>query len=1219
MVPAAAGPTRGRAVFIGVRHHSPACARLVRDEIRRVRPAHVLIEGPADFTERIGELLLGHTLPVAVFSHLRTAERSATSWTPLCDYSPEWVALTEGRAIGAEVRFIDLPAWHPAFEQYENRYADPESRYEQATDRLCREFGEQNPDALWDALIEIGPPDAVAERLTAYFDLVRGEVEADRGDREREQYMAAWIRAALADAGDRPVLVVTGGFHTPALRRLAADAAVDAAPAWPAVPEPPPDSLAGSFLVPYTFTRLDAFTGYQSGMPSPAFYQRVWEHGGRRAADDLLREVATRLRGRAQPVSTADLIAARAMSEGLAALRGHAYPTRTDTFDALAAALIGEALDQPLPWVRRTPLRSGAHPVAVEILAASSGARAGTLDPRTPAPPLVHEVAALHARLGLELGGSIRLDLAKSPRRADSRALHRLRVLGVPGTVRTEGPGHSADPVIVERWERHAAAGRESALIEAGAYGATLQDAAAAMLEERLARTGRSPGPAAAVPSESGAMAEILFDAVLCGAGDLSARIISALSTLVRSAAEPGEPGGVLTVALGLWRHDRVYDVAHSPLLAAVIDGAVSRILWLIEGAHDTQPGNRSRLEAVAAVRDAALYAQPILTLSPAATAGVARRVAADRMAPVDVRGAAFGLARALDGRTREPDADSEAHADDPVAAVRDVQAPGLIGDWLCGQFAVARDEITATRSIPAADRSPDGAPETLLAVLDGIVLAMDPRDFLIALPALRQAFTSFPPRERESIADRLLELRGLRGFARGLLSTAADPVVIARAAVLEDDVLRTLERYGLVTERVTLSAPIPASALAPEPTQGPELGAQPQPQPVPAPATPTGAGLERWRLILGAAARSRTGPLGVADAARDAALDWLYGRDEEEARRGVRRGAPRDPGSARSGGREDSVLSPVQWLDSVHRLFPRETIERLERDAVERYEIHEIVTDPAVLERIEPDPALLRAVLRTKHLMNPRVLTLARRIVDQVVRDLMDRLKPEVRRAFHGSRSRRPSRLPLARDFDFRGTVRANLAHYQPAERRLLIEQPRFHSRTRRHLERWQLILIVDQSGSMVGSVIHSAVTAACLWGLPGLGTHLIAFDTNVVDLTSEVTDPVELLMRVQLGGGTDIARAVSYGASLVGNPRRCIMALITDFFEGGDPFQLVRTVRSLAGQGVTVLGLAALDEEAAPAYDRDLAQRLADAGAHVGAMTPGALAEFVAERIGR
>jgi Mg-chelatase subunit ChlD len=352
---------------------------------------------------------------------------------------------------------------------------------------------------------------------------------------------------------------------------------------------------------------------------------------------------------------------------------------------------------------------------------------------------------------------------------------------------------------------------------------------------------------------------------------------------------------------------------------------------------------------------------------------------------------------------------------------------------------------------------------------------------------------------------------------------------------------------------------------------------------------------------------------LGPEGLARDAALDWLYGRDDDLEKRGIR------GGTGRAGGAGPSALTTVDWLNDITRLFPRETVERLQRDAIERYEITDIVTDPAVLERVEPNPALLKAVLQTKHLMNPEVLRLARRIVEAVVRDLMAKMATEVRAAFTGTRARRPSRWKQARDFDMTRTIRANLGHYRPAERRLFIETPHFFSRTRKQVDQWQVILLVDQSGSMVDSVIHSAVTAACLWGLPGVRTHLVAFDTSVVDLTSDVDDPVELLMKVQLGGGTDIAGAVRYGAGLIEQPRRAIVALITDFYEGGSPSLLIRTVRELVEQGTKVLGLAALDQDANPSYDRDIAQRLADVGASVGAMTPGQLAAFVAEQVGR
>jgi Mg-chelatase subunit ChlD len=372
---------------------------------------------------------------------------------------------------------------------------------------------------------------------------------------------------------------------------------------------------------------------------------------------------------------------------------------------------------------------------------------------------------------------------------------------------------------------------------------------------------------------------------------------------------------------------------------------------------------------------------------------------------------------------------------------------------------------------------------------------------------------------------------------------------------------------------------------------------------------------LQRWRLLLGEAADDRLGGFSGDLLAMDAALSWLYGRERGLADRDIQEGRE---GRERSGGSGASSLTVPDWIQEIHRLFPKETIERLEQDAVERYAIDEVVTNPAVLARVEPNEVLLAAVLRTRHLMNPEVLALARQLVAEVVRRLMEKLAREVRQSFSGALDRRRrSPLKVARNLDFRHTLKANLAHWSPAERRLHLEKAYFFSRTRRFTDRWQIVLLVDQSGSMVRSVIHAAVTAACLWGLPGIKTHLVAFDTQVVDLTEHATDPAELLLRVQLGGGTDIQRAVAYAASLLEAPRRSIVVLITDFFEGASADALVRSVRALCEQGTQVLGLAALDEQANPAYDRDLAARLARAGAHIGAMTPGELAGWIAEKV--
>ncbi|MEV8103373.1 DUF5682 family protein [Streptomyces sp. NPDC088135] len=782
------------AVFLGVRHHSPACARLVERTIARLRPVQVLVEGPAEMNGRLDELLLGHDLPVAVFSHYRDEQRAATSWAPLCDYSPEWVALRAGRAAGAEVRFIDLPAWHPAFAERTNRYADAEARYEEATERLCRHFAVDSSDALWDRLFEVEPDDGLAERLDAYFALVRGDAEADAGDRARESYMAAWVRAAVDAAGDRPVLVVTGGFHQPALRALTGpgepggpegddpDGWERGADGWPRVPAPPGAATAGSFLVPYSFRQLDAFAGYQSGMPSPGYYQRVWEAGPEAAADGLLRVVVERLRARKFPVSTADLIAARSLAQGLTALRGHPRPARIDVLDGLAGALITDDLDHPLPWTGRGTLTAGAHPVVVEMVAACGGDRTGRLHPGTPAPPLVHDVAAQLAGLALDGGpeATYRLDLTDTADLERSRVLHRLRVLGIPGQVRTAGPAHGVDPEFTERWESRSVVGREAALVEAGAYGATLAEAAA------VALTGRTRD----VAREADRLAGALFDAVLCGMDGFSDQLLGELGSCVRESSLPGPLGEVLATALGLWRHDRVFGMARGPLLGTVIDGATERLLWLLEGARGSSGVDFSRLRAVVAVRDAVLHAPELLSVTRETAAGIARRIADDPEAPVELRGAAFGLHRSL--------GQASGAAGDPAEAVHTVARAGTdaLGDWLAGLFALARDEVTG--AVGDDGDGAGGGAESLIDVLDGLVCALPDDAFLSGLPALRQAFTFFPPRERDRIAGRLLERRGVRGSSRSLLRTTADPLLIGRARALEESVSRLLARYEL-------------------------------------------------------------------------------------------------------------------------------------------------------------------------------------------------------------------------------------------------------------------------------------------------------------------------------------------------------------------------------------------------------------------------------------
>lgn len=364
-----------------------------------------------------------------------------------------------------------------------------------------------------------------------------------------------------------------------------------------------------------------------------------------------------------------------------------------------------------------------------------------------------------------------------------------------------------------------------------------------------------------------------------------------------------------------------------------------------------------------------------------------------------------------------------------------------------------------------------------------------------------------------------------------------------------------------------------------------------------------------RWRLVLGRYAEEGMPPgSALDDRARrlDAALEFLYGR--EYRGRGLR-----DESGARNGSLDATQLRVLDWLREVRVLFPRDTCEVLEKHALDRYGMTELVSDPQVLERLQPNQQLLRTIMSLRGSLHAEVLHVARRIVRQVTEDIRRRLEPEVRAILAGRLHRfRHSPFPALANFDIAGTVRTNLRHWDAQRQRLAVERLRFFDRNRRRLP-WDVVLCVDQSGSMADSVIHSAVMAGILAGMPSLRVKLVVFDTSIVDLSAHLDDPVETLMRVQLGGGTDIGQAIRYCSQLVEQPHRTVLVLISDFCEGAQPSELLRAVARLAEARVRLLGLASLDDQAAPAYDRAMAEQLTTCGMEIAALTPTRLAHWL------
>lgn len=364
---------------------------------------------------------------------------------------------------------------------------------------------------------------------------------------------------------------------------------------------------------------------------------------------------------------------------------------------------------------------------------------------------------------------------------------------------------------------------------------------------------------------------------------------------------------------------------------------------------------------------------------------------------------------------------------------------------------------------------------------------------------------------------------------------------------------------------------------------------------------------LNRWRLILGGYSSeqisfSQNAHLenGVSCMDLEDLLDFLYDREQGEDVR-------------RKGGLEQSRLTAATWITRIRKLFPKETVEILESHALETYGMTELLTDKEVLEKLEPNQELLKTILQLKHLMKGEVLDTARRIVKKVAEDIAQKLQQELKRSLLGRIDRNAS-SPVAsiRNLDVRKTIRKNLEHYDREHQTLMLEKVYFNRRTMKY-STWRVIIAVDESGSMLDSVIHSAVMAGIFARLPMLDTRLVIFDTQVVDLSSHLEDPVATLLSIQLGGGTYIAGALKYCETLIENPHKTMVVLVSDLCEGGSIQELLGVGRSIIESGAKMICLTALDMEANPAYDRNTAQRLADLGAHVGAMTPEALGDFM------
>ncbi|MFD5392682.1 VWA domain-containing protein [Streptomyces sp. NPDC127097] len=413
-------------------------------------------------------------------------------------------------------------------------------------------------------------------------------------------------------------------------------------------------------------------------------------------------------------------------------------------------------------------------------------------------------------------------------------------------------------------------------------------------------------------------------------------------------------------------------------------------------------------------------------------------------------------------------------------------------------------------------------------------------------------------------------------------------------------------------TATTTATAPATATtATTTTPTPTPDDPAAAPPATPAAAPTPEAERLRRWRLVLGGGGADGTGcALSGRDAAMDGALASLYGREKG-------RGAKTANGGRRSAGLGASAPGVARWLGDIRTYFPSSVVQVMQRDAIDRLGLSTLLLEPEMLEAVEADVHLVGTLLSLNKVMPETTRETARAVVRKVVEQLEKKLAQRTRATLTGAldRSARISR-PRHRDIDWDRTIRANLKNYLPEYRTVVPERLIGYGRAARSVKK-DVVLCIDQSGSMAASVVYASVFGAVLASMRTLDTRLVVFDTSVVDLTDQLDDPVEVLFGTQLGGGTDINRALAYCQSRITRPADTVVVLISDLYEGGIRDEMLKRVAAMKASGVQFVTLLALSDEGTPAYDREHAAALAALGAPAFACTPDLFPDVMAAAI--
>lgn len=1160
--------------LFGVRHHSPACSIALPPLLAKYKPTALAIEMPADLAHWIE--WLGHPDAEAPLAVAAVSEGGDDlGFYPFADFSPELVAIRWARGAGIPVHAIDLPAAR----------RPPRERGGEPLGIAARLRGAD--DDSWEHMVEAAgvasEPERVRRAALLYGWALR--IDEARGDGvsaldlAREEHMRDQLATLVAKKSAR-IACIVGSFHAAAL--------LPKPTLWSAPPtgEARAREVMVSSLIPYAFELLDSRSGYPAGIRDPMWQQRLWAtqkspdtsgiapgveraSGRSRVGEDVaalvaacLVEITREVRARGLPASVPDARAAAEVAISLAHLRGLPAPGRRELVEAVQTALShGELLGR-------------GRIVAKAMQSVLVGHARGRLAPDTPRSGLGPHVAAVMTELRLPMGAmpeyvDMRLDPLRSP--LDRRrhvALSRMRACGIPYGTELESIAAGGLESLTSSWRIKLTPATEAMIELAGLRGVTLRQASAGALRAERTRLD----------------ADDKLTAV-------------ALVQLAESAAEAGATE-LVTELLAELTGPRLAESTLSELIAliALIDRILAgHIVALPADADDAVPGEIDRFPPPAIDRDAMLGAAVASVLGLAGSESLDDAKSLAELVRVLERPEHATLG---DSRLRWS-VDQLVATGTPVIVgaasviqvlIHTTTAETLsttIGTWLDAAVDLDARRVLAHKlrgALAIAAPLFEGSPVFLAGLVERVEELSD-GEFLVRVPALREGFETLSNASRRRLLRVLGDRLGADARGQGLdVATSIAPELMLAAAEADRAGREAIARVP----RPELVMPIVARAPASPARESPAHDDHDIPI------------RDRWRMILGHE-RDRMKPR-TARAMR--ALDELYGSGHGEGSRG-----------GDGGGQESSFPTVRAWREEIEALFGARVFEEVAAQAATQGRVAALLElDP---ENVSPSVELLEQVLSLKgglgegHLSKLRALI--KRVVDDLVRELAVRVRPALQGSISPRATRRPSSvLHLSR------TVGANLAKVREVddELRLVPERLYFKQKSRRHMD-WNIVLVVDVSGSMEPSVIYSAMMAAILSGVPWISVKFIAFSTEIVDLSEHAHDPLALLLEVNVGGGTHIAKALRYARTLATNPRRTIVITVSDFEEGYSIDGLLHEVRSLVEAGVTCLGLAALDDRGAPRYAVPIAEQVAGAGMPVAALTPLELARWVGEKI--